>query len=136
VPDLAASAKFDILREVLDLARAQETALEANAFEDFDEMLQQRELLLQRLGILDAHGNALPENVIEFPIPADVAADDARALDAMIKGILEQDRRNESLLAQRMQAIRASLPDLTTSQRASVAYRSMETRPSFIDRAS
>lgn len=136
MPDLAAAAKFEMLQDVLALARQQHAALEHDDFDHFDALLEERESLLQRLEALDARGT-MPSNVVPFPIPAHVAADDAVAVDAMIRGILDQDRRNEALLAARMNEIRKELPALAAGQRAANAYR-VAPAPgmAFIDRVS
>lgn len=130
------TAKFELLRDLLDLSRAQHGALEADDLDRFEALMLERTEILQDLGLLDSDGAPLPPNVLEFPVPLEIARDDALALDSLIQGILEQDQRNEQLLSEHMAVIRAELPRLAGGQRATSAYRMNERPSTFIDRVS
>ena len=140
--DRGAAAKFEILRQIHELASAQREALEHDDLDRFQQILDEREELIERLRVLDATldeaeaGGELPENVIAFPRASDASAEDGLAIDTVIRGILEHDRHNETVLAEKMDEIRQALPALTAGHRAAAGYRVVSTAPSFIDRTS
>lgn len=140
--DRGAAAKFEILRQIHELARAQREALEHDNLDRFQQILDEREELIARLRALSATldeaeaGGGLPENVIAFPRASDASAEDGLAIDTVIRGILEHDRHNETVLAEKMDEIRQALPALTAGHRAAAGYRVVSTAPSFIDRTS
>ena len=65
--DRAAAAKFELLRGIYALARGQREALEREDLVRFDALLEEREVLIARLGRLAADPAELPPNVIPFP---------------------------------------------------------------------
>ena len=65
--DRAAAAKFELLRGIYDLARAQREALERDDLSRFDALLDEREVLIGRLGRLVTDPTELPANVVPFP---------------------------------------------------------------------
>ena len=140
--DRGAAAKFEILRQIHELARAQREALEHDNLDRFQDILDQREELIARLRVLNATsdeaaaGGGLPENVIAFPRASGASAENGLAIDTVIRGILEHDRHNESVLAEKMDEIRQALPALTAGHRAAAGYRVVSAATSFIDRAS
>ena len=137
--DRSAAARFLILRQIYDLACEQRDALELDDLDRFQRILDEREELIARLRVIDGHAGEpaeLPENVVAFPGTPRAGADDDLALDTVIRGILDQDRGNESLLAEKMEEIREALPALSAGQRAASGYRVVSSSPSFIDTAS
>lgn len=135
--DRAAAAKFELLRGIYDLARAQREALERDDLARFDALLEERETLIRRLGHLAGDASELPPNVVPFPrADANAVEDDALALDTVIQGILDYDHHNEQLLfAQRMELLE-SFPQLQAARRSARGYRPPGQPPRFIDRAS
>ncbi len=132
-----AAQQFDLLREIFDLARAQRGCIARDELDRLAALMDERDVLIARLQRLAAEEAALPENVVAFRASPDHAEQDALALDTVIRGILEHDRENEALLAEKMQAIREELPQLLRGQRAQSGYRSPEGRPgSFMNRVS
>ena len=134
--DRAAAAKFDLLRQLFDLARGQREAIERGELEQFQQLLDEREVLLTRLSAIIDDAEELPENLIAFPGGAQAASEDALALDTVLKGIIEQDQHNERLLQTQMNEIRQQLPALGVARDAAGAYRLAPARQSFIDRIS
>ena len=140
--DRGAAAKFEILRQIHELARVQREALEHDNLDRFQHILDQREELIARLRVLNATsdeaeaGGGVPENVIAFPGASDASAEDGLAIDTVIRGILEHDRHNETVLAEKMDEIRQALPALTAGHRAAAGYRVVSTATSFVDRTS
>ena len=135
--DRAAAAKFELLRGIYDLARAQREALERDDLARFDALLDEREVLLGRLGRLSADPTELPPNVIPFPrADGDAVEDDALALDTVIQGILDYDRHNEQLLLAQRTELLESFPQLQAARRSARGYRPPGPPPRFIDRAS
>lgn len=143
--DRGAAAKFEILRQIHELARTQRKALEHDNLDRFQHILDEREELIARLRLLNATLDEaeaagvlpeMPENVIAFPRASDASAEDGLAIDTVIRGILEHDRYNEAVLAEKMEEIRQALPALTEGHRATAGYRVVSTATSFIDRRS
>ena len=134
--DRAAAAKLEILCDILALARAQRDALEEDQFDRFDAILDERQVLLERLAVLAEEGE-LPDNMVPFTGHSDAAVQDALALDVVITGIVTQDRANEKTLAAKMAAIREQFPALENGRRAAAGYRmTANTGASFVDRTS
>lgn len=137
--DRTAAPKFALLRQIYDLAREQREALEQDSLERFQHLLDEREELIGRVRVMDTEDVALselPRNVVAFPRPSGAAAEDALALDALIRGILERDHDNEMMLAEKMDEIRRTLPDLAAGSRAAAGYRLGRDPSAFIDRTS
>ena len=135
--DRSAMAKFTVLRQIYDLADEQREALERDNLDRFQSILDQREELIARLRVMDARdGEAveLPDNLLPFPLLSDSAPQDGLALDTVIRGILDRDRDNQSLLSERMDEICRALPALAAGQRASANYRLDPPPAAFIDR--
>lgn len=135
--DRAAAAKFVILRQIYDLAREQREALERDQLETFQRILDERDDLIARLNIIqngDEDAVELPPNVVAFPGSSGAEAEDVMALDAVIRGILDYDRANETSLAAMMAEIRETLPELAHGQRAAAAYRIVTPASTTIDR--
>jgi hypothetical protein len=137
--DRAAMAKFTVLNQIYDLAREQRQALERDDLDRFQRILDQREELITRLRMLnggDREAAELPDNLLAFPLPSDSAAEDGLALDTVIRGILDRDRDNQSLLAEKLDEIRCALPALTVGHRAATGYRIDRPPAAFVDRIS
>lgn len=134
-----AATRFSLLRALFDLAREQRRALEVEALERFEAMLDEREALIAQLQALtpDAEaGGALPANVIPFPGAIGAQVEDALALDTLIRGILEHDRHNERLLASLLEQVRAELPALEDGRHGAARYGLELPGARFIDRVS
>lgn len=131
-----AAARFTVLRQLIEIARDQRRALTAGDLPLFQRHLDEREELIARLHEIGAGAEDLPENVIAFPRAADSDAQDRLALDAVLHGILRQDRENEALLAEMMEEIRDATPGLAVARRAAEGYRAAAAGPTFIDRVS
>lgn len=127
--------RFSLLRALFDLAREQRRALEAIDLDRFEALLDEREALLGQLQAmtLDADGEALPANVIPFPGVVPIEAEDALALDTLIRGILEHDRHNESLLGAVLGAVATELPALENARRSAAGYGTNLSDARFID---
>jgi hypothetical protein len=138
VPDRNATARFQILREVFDLARAQRAHLEADRMEVVLDLMDQRDALMARLEQLLVEHAEVPDNVIAFPSAATAvwAEQDELALDTLIRGILEHDQQNEHILAEKMDAVRGELPRLQDGLRAHAGYRRQMDGGALIDRVS
>ena len=131
-----AAQQFDLLREIFDLSRAQRQCIEREELDEFAALMDERDTILERLQALVIEEASLPENVVAFRV-ADDPAQDTLALDTVIRGILEHDRKNEALLAVKMDAIRAELPRLQQGVRANTGYRPTPDGPgAFMDRVS
>lgn len=131
-----AAERFAILRQVFEIARHQRRALDGGDLTLFQRHLDEREELIARLHEMGAVGEGLPENVIAFRSAADSDAQDRLALDTVLRGILQQDRANESLLAEMMAEIRDATPSLDVARRAAEGYRAATPSSAFIDRIS
>lgn len=131
--DRAAPAKFEILQQLLHLARQQREALEQDALDRFQRLLDEREDLISRLQTIAADPSQLPDNIVAFPGSADAAGEDELALDTVIRGILDHDRHNEVLLAGKMDEIRQQLPALNRGQQAVAGYRLESSPTSYLD---
>jgi len=129
------TTRFSLLRALFDLAREQRRALEAVDLERFDALLGERETLLTELQTmtLDAAGEALPSNIIPFPGVIPIEAEDALALDTLIRGILEHDRHNESLLGDILGQVGVELPALAGGRRGAAGYGTNLPDARFID---
>lgn len=129
------ASRFALLRALFDLAREQRQALEADAIERFEALLDDREVLLGQLQALTlaASGEALPANVIPFPGAIPIDAEDALALDTLIRGILEHDRQNEALLGTMLGQVGADIPALEDGRRGAAGYATNVPDSRFID---
>ena len=137
--DRAAAAKFAVLEQIYGLAQEQREALDDDDLERFGRILDEREALIERLSEIAVDGGdslEMPANVVAFPRPSDSAGEDELALDAVIRGILERDEQNETLLGAKMDEIRQELPALAAGHRAAAGYRVDPHRSAFIDRTS
>lgn len=134
--DRLASAKFMILRQIFTLAREQRESLKQEHLGRFMEILDLRDDLIGQLQRLVEDAAELPENVIAFPTAIDQSEEDAMALDTVIRGILDHDRENETLLREKMLTVKQQLPELRANRAANAAYRVQDTFQSFIDRVS
>jgi hypothetical protein len=132
----ATATRFALLREVFDLAKQQRHALDAEELERFQDLLERRQVLIDELeAISPTDEDGLPENVILFPGPRISDDDDQLALDTLIRGILEHDRQNETILHSLLSGIRDELGQLQHG-RAAVARYGSTAREGFIDRVS
>ncbi|MFA7249294.1 MAG: hypothetical protein WC273_06620 [Dehalococcoidia bacterium] len=132
-----AAQQFDVLRQIFDLSRAQRSCIEREEFDRLAAMMQERDMLLAELQRLADEEAAMPMNVVTFPTAEDRAQQDSLALDTVIKGILEHDRTNESMLAEKMRLIIEELPTFRQGQRAIAGYRSANPETSsFMNRVS
>jgi hypothetical protein len=138
VPDRIATEKFQILREIFDLARAQRAYLEEDRLDLVLMLMDQRDALMVRLERVITELSEVPDNVIAFPSPAsgDWSHQDQLALDTLIRGIMEHDEQNEQMLAEKMDAVRAELPRLQHGRRAHSGYRSPDVGGHYVDRVS
>ena len=133
-----------LLREILEITRAQEEALSEDRIDRFDQLLDVRAGLIQRVQEIAADASPeeaapapLPANVIQFPLaPHGAANEDALALDTLLQGIIEGDRRNEQALARKLDEIRLALPAMESHRRGTERYRVSAEGARFIDRAS
>jgi len=130
-----ATQQFDVLREIFDLSRAQQQCIEREELGRFAALMDERDTLLHELQMLVQEEASLPENVVPIRASAD-QAEDTLALDTVIRGILEHDRKNEALLAEKMEAIREELPRLAQGARANAGYRTSADTGSFTNRVS
>lgn len=134
--DRATATKFEILQQLLHLARQQREALDQDALDRFQRLLDEREDLILRLQTIEADPAQLPDNIVAFPGSVDAAGEDELALDTVIRGILDHDRENEALLREKMFTVKQQLPELRANRAANAAYRVQDTFQSFIDRVS
>ena len=131
------ASRFALLRELFDLARAQRRALEADALDRFESLLDEREAIILRLQTLSEDAAAdLPPNVIPFPAAPASEAEDILALDTLIRGVLEHDRHNEEMLVAMRESIRAALPALEAGRRTAARYGLQASGSRFIDHTS
>lgn len=110
---------------MLELARQQAEALEAEDLDRFDLLLEERATLLATLEA---------PSVLGATAHADSA--DVHALEATAREIVEQDRRNRAVLGDRLSQVRTELPILATSSRVADAYRVAHTAATYVDRSS
>ena len=109
------------LRAVLALAREQAAALETEALDRFDALLDERDVLMARLA----------------ESPPSFGDAETRALATAARELIEQDRRNQAALGDLLRQVRAELPILAASSRAASAYRvASEAAAAYVDRAS
>lgn len=130
-----ATQQFDVLREIFDLARAQRQCIERDELDRFAALMDERDTLLEQLHLLVQEEASLPENVVAFRT-SDDHAQDTLALDTVIRGIIEHDRKNEALLAEKMDAIREELPRLAQGMRANAGYRTQGATGSIMNHVS
>ena len=134
-----AAARFRLLRDILDLTRAQQSALEEASIDRFEQLLGERAVLIDQLSVLTGEADAadaLPPNVIAFPGRERGTGEDDLALDTVLSGILYHDRRNQQLLEAMLEEIRRELPTVGAGQQAANGYRLRQETPRFIDRVS
>lgn len=134
-----AAAQFHLLREIFDLARRQRHSLEQDDIDAVLELMEEREAILAKLQEMADEAAAPPSNVVALPGAEEHARQDQIALDTVIRGILEHDRRNEELLLEKMAAIRQEMPRLRQGRRAAAGYRESpiwEQTGGYADRAS
>lgn len=132
----AAVAKFALLREIYDLTRAQRRALEEDALHRFEALLDDRQLLIDRLQALAVEDATLPDNLLLFPGAEVRSVDDDIAVDTVIRGILDHDRQNTELLGQKMDDLRRELLGLAADARALAGYRTAGEPAPRLDRRS
>lgn len=133
----ATATRFALLREVFDLAKQQRHALDGDDLERFQDLLERRQLLIDELEEISPNAeDGLPENVILFRGPRLSDDDDQLALDTLIRGILEHDRQNETILHSVLDGIRGELSELQHGRAAVARYGSTTPREGFIDRVS
>lgn len=118
-----ATLQFELLREIFDLARAQRASLEVDDIDRVVELMTERESLLERLTRLASEQAEVPENVVILPHAQQAQAQDAIALDTIIRGILDHDRQNQAMLEEKMTQVRDELPRVRNAARAADAYR-------------
>ncbi len=124
-PDAASSA-LECLRAVLAIARRQAEALETDALDRFELLLDERAALLAKLEALEITSAAAVRGSPE-----------ARTLEATAREIIEQDRRNQAVLGDRLGQVRTELPILAASSRVAGAYRvPANNAPTYVDRSS
>ena len=129
--------QFDVLRQIFDLSRAQRGCIERDELDRLAELMDERDMLLTDLQRLAEEEASIPVNVVAFPTAEGVGRQDSLALDTVIKGILEHDRDNELMLAEKMRLIIQELPTFRQGQRAAAGYRSANPEASsFMNRVS
>ena len=116
-------AKFELLRDIYDTTRAQCRALEVEDIDGFSELLRERAVMIDRFAELEAEDPGMPENVVAFPGSETNPRDDELALDTLLNGILEQDRRNEAMLREQIAQVRSEFEPLELGRRAAAGYR-------------
>lgn len=138
VPDGLAAEKFEILCAVFERARAQRAALEADDLDAFLEILDERDQLLSELQRLVDAMPELPENVVAFPneLTDRTRHDDTLALDTVIRGIVEHDAFNETLLNGQRDRLAGEVPALRHGRGAAAAYRIPSEQRGYVDRMS
>ena len=135
--DRSAAAKFAILGQIYELAREQREALGNDHLERFQELLDERDVLIARLTALqngEDDGGELPQNIVAFPGASDAVVEDEMALDTVIRGIMSCDSENEATLSEKMAEIREALPGLAVASRAAERYRIVDAPVRSIDR--
>lgn len=132
-----AAQQFDLLRQIFDLSRVQRGCIERDEFDRLAELMEERAELIDDLQRLADEGSSMPPNVLTFPAGEEHTDQDSLALDTVIKGIMEHDRGNESMLSAKMQLILDELPTFRSGQRAIAGYRAANSSgPSFMNRVS
>ncbi len=132
-----AAQQFDMLRQIFDLSRVQRGCIERDEFDRLAGLMDERAELIAELQRLVDEESSMPDNVVAFPSTGEPAAQDSLALDTVIKGILEHDRGNESMLAEKMRLILDELPAMRNGQRAMAGYRAANAEgTSFMNRVS
>lgn len=121
---LSSSAALECVRAILALAREQAVAIEREAIDRFDELLEARAALLSRLQV-------------DSDAPAALSGPEALAIESVALEVIEQDRLNQAALGDRLRQVRTELPILAAGNRATTAYRqTLETAPAYVDRSS
>jgi hypothetical protein len=138
VASASAGARFEVLREIFEVARRQRACLEQDEIEDLPALMDRRDVLVQRLQALLDEPDVAPPNVIVFPSlsVADEAAQDRIALDALIRGILEHDLQSERLVRAKMDGVQSQIAPIHAGRRAAAGYRVTQPGAAYIDRAS
>lgn len=132
-----ATQQFEVLRQIFDLSRAQRGCIERDEYDRLAQLMDERDLLVAELQHLAEEEAAMPVNVLSFPTVEDRTQQDSLALDTVIKGILEHDQANETMLAAKMRVILDELPAFRHGQRAIAGYRSANPEAtSFMNRIS
>jgi hypothetical protein len=139
MPDSMTEMRFTLLRQLFDMAVEQRRALDEDDFASFQSVLEARGALIARLEALAADGPSavLPGNVIPFPRAASQAEDldDRLAIDTLIRGVLEHDQHNESVLEERLLAVQGEIRSMESGQRAVSRYGSAAEDARFINHA-
>jgi len=93
--------QFSLLKRLLELSRSQEQALHDADFTRFEDLMDERIEVMQRIAELQSESEQAPDNVIPLQTAFRVAheADTSAATDIVIRLILDQDAVNEALLA-------------------------------------
>ncbi|HWO94573.1 MAG TPA: hypothetical protein VNL92_07400 [Dehalococcoidia bacterium] len=127
--------RFEIARALFELSHDQRIALASNELERFNELLEERKVLLLEL---EQEGplSSAPYNVIPFPGEVALGArriaqtDDAIAVQSIIRAILHIDAENEARLAARLDDMRETLSTLADEQ-TSGGSRGDDARPAL-----
>lgn len=128
-----ASLRFELLREIFDLSRKQRDSLEIDDIESVIALMDEREhLVAQLMELATERAEELPPNVVRLPTSEDHARQDEIAIDTVLRGILEHDRRNEEILLEKMQAIREELPRIRRGRQAGAGYRNAGSEPGAV----
>ena len=128
---MTAEDVLSALDALLALGGAQSRALEANALTRFDELLERRSGLLQRLGLSDA---ADTEGVVAELTGAPEST--RNAVLAALADLAALDSHHEAALASELRGILDTLPALDNGRRAAAAYRAPAVATAYVDRAS
>ncbi len=129
--DPAEDTKFALLKRIFRIAEEQRGALEADRLQRFEALLDERQGLMEAL--LSAAPGTRPENVIEFPRRGQ-GEDDAIAIEALIKGIVEIDQQNGESLRAAMSEVARALGTLAEGRRVAQRYWSVPERRPRLER--
>lgn len=136
MPDRLAVAKFEVLREIFGLVQEQHQALLEDRLDRFRELMDHRDGLMDQLQALVDASRETPANLVPLPSAVAEGEQDVIALDAVIRGIIEQDHENEALLAQQMREVSDGLPQVQQGRRAAQGYRVTQGGATYVDRVS
>ncbi|MQA00602.1 MAG: hypothetical protein GEU80_14940 [Dehalococcoidia bacterium] len=136
MPDRLAAPKFAILREIFQLAQEQRDALAEDRLDRFRDLMDRRDELMEQLHALARESQDLPANIVALPSAIEAGAEDTLALDAVLRGIMEQDAANEALLQAQMDEVSGQLPQVRQGRRAAAGYRVSQSGATYIDRVS
>lgn len=118
--------RFDILRALFELSHEQRDALAADDIEQFIDILERREALIDEFQSLQPFSGD-PDNVIPFPgtvrPSTPVESDDSVALQGLLRAVLHIDEENEDALQRKLDEIRLALQETGRAKVTARSYR-------------